>query len=205
LDLNGPEDLKPNGKSNGMNTPQKSLPNIGQTSQDTGTSGTLFDLTPLTSSAADSHVRTFQLPTQKEKELEGGGDLASGENFSDSFANYDQNSSSWRTRQICLTGDSELLSENWPRSGIVSNGIAYRLPSFPLPTLEIGHGLWPTPMAWDGMRGPISIKELNSGDHMITLVTAVRHWTSNEAHGPLNPQFVEWLMGFPIGWTDLSV
>lgn len=23
--------------------------------------------------------------------------------------------------------------------------------------------------------------------------------------GPLNPEWVEWLMGFPIGWTELSV
>ena len=23
--------------------------------------------------------------------------------------------------------------------------------------------------------------------------------------GKLNPQWVEWLMGFPIGWTDLDV
>jgi len=24
------------------------------------------------------------------------------------------------------------------------------------------------------------------------------------AGGQLNPEFVEWLMGFPIGWTDLD-
>ena len=23
--------------------------------------------------------------------------------------------------------------------------------------------------------------------------------------GPMNPMWVEWLMGFPIGWTDLNV
>jgi hypothetical protein len=24
------------------------------------------------------------------------------------------------------------------------------------------------------------------------------------ANGPLNPEWVEWLMGFPRGWTDLE-
>lgn len=52
--------------------------------------------------------------------------------------------------------------------------------------------LWPTPTQSDGMGGPG-----NSGrDGGENLRTAVG--------GSLNPEWVEWLMGFPIGWTDLE-
>ena len=64
--------------------------------------------------------------------------------------------------------------------------------------------LWPTPTAWLGRRPSQSL-----GD-------AERYWNparSNELSdavaasgtpGRLNPMWVEWLMGFPLGWTDLS-
>jgi site-specific DNA-cytosine methylase len=67
-------------------------------------------------------------------------------------------------------------------------------------------GLWPTPKATDGDRG-------GRGD----LVQAVRGNESPTGHfragpvdppaekGPLNPSWVEWLMGFPPGYTDLTV
>lgn len=52
--------------------------------------------------------------------------------------------------------------------------------------------MWPTPTQSDGMGGPG-----NSGrDGGENLRTAVG--------GNLNPDWVEWLMGFPIGWTDLE-
>jgi hypothetical protein len=28
--------------------------------------------------------------------------------------------------------------------------------------------------------------------------------TPEELNGALNPTWVEWLMGFPLGWTDLA-
>ena len=45
--------------------------------------------------------------------------------------------------------------------------------------------LWPTPTAnrWDGLQS-----------HGVNVVS-----------GQLNPTWVEWLMGFPLGWTDLDV
>lgn len=50
-------------------------------------------------------------------------------NSSELFAQFDQNTSSWRTSQICLlTNTSEQFLENWPRSGMTVAGIAYRRP-----------------------------------------------------------------------------
>jgi DNA (cytosine-5)-methyltransferase 1 len=53
--------------------------------------------------------------------------------------------------------------------------------------------LWPTPKASNG--GPDYAKENRSATGG-NLPTA--------AGGSLNPDWVEWLMGWPTGWTDLK-
>ena len=60
---------------------------------------------------------------------------------------YDLDSSSWKTSQHCLVEGLETYSETWPRSGLMRNGTAYRLP--PLVPLTGGteSGLLPTPEA----------------------------------------------------------
>lgn len=62
---------------------------------------------------------------------------------------------------------------------------------------------WPTPRASDGtknIRSPAgAAKEVaRKGITGVDLSSAV-------GGGPLNPTWVEWLMGFPIGWTDLPL
>ena len=93
------------------------------------------------------------------------------------------------------------------------------------PSLEAmaRHGLWPTPEASDGTGGRVA-KELggtrpSGSKRAITLATAVaqqwptptaNRWDGLQSHGrnaisgSLNPTWVEWLMGFPTGWTDLE-
>lgn len=52
--------------------------------------------------------------------------------------------------------------------------------------------MWPTPAARDWKdRGDFAIRERSEGPSL-----------PMAAGGPLNPQWVEWLMGFPDGWTD---
>jgi hypothetical protein len=67
--------------------------------------------------------------------------------------------------------------------------------------------MWPTPEARDykGQNSKASIqKSLTSGKngHLGQLPNAVLFRTGEA--GQLNPNWVEWLMGFPIGHTDLS-
>src|SRR5262249_15189932 len=72
---------------------------------------------------------------------------AYGTGLPDWLARYDRDSSSWKTRQRCFLEGWATFSETWPRSGIVVNGIAYRLaPLVPL-TAATGFGLLPTPTA----------------------------------------------------------
>ncbi len=171
---------------------------------------------------------------------------------------------------------SEELSMTWPRSGIVSNGIAYRRQPlaprisgrgylfWPTPDAAVanlgerpetvlkrreeqkqrhlngnGFGLrlttavqmWPTPRQTDGSHGGlVTPQKGRQGGNLIEAVAKVMFPTPNSTDykgpstrsagkersqgnddlptrvgGQLNPMFVEWLMGFPIGWTDLDV
>jgi hypothetical protein len=63
---------------------------------------------------------------------------------------------------------------------------------------------WPTPRAseYKGV-GPLNSK---SHQHMLEkryLCAVVQD--KEQKTGKLNPQWVEWLMGFPVGHTDLNV
>ena len=65
--------------------------------------------------------------------------------------------------------------------------------------------LWPTPTARDHKGGYQGGRIRNGKVSMDTLDVAVQH-TDNQQKtgGQLNPQWVEWLMGYPRGWTDLT-
>ena len=79
-------------------------------------------------------------------------------------------------------------------------------------------GLWPTPRAGDGMTHPLRNPENIKGNGRGRLEDVVALWptpTSNrrsglQSHGvnallgSLNPEFVEWLQGYPITWTELE-
>ena len=60
--------------------------------------------------------------------------------------------------------------------------------------------LLPTPMARDAMRGGATAETMARR----ALKTNTGPTLSDHLGGPLNPTFVEWLMGFPLGWTDLG-
>jgi site-specific DNA-cytosine methylase len=77
---------------------------------------------------------------------------------------------------------------------------------------------WPTPRARDHKGGGPTTERADGRTRLDQLDYAAEQWKSSSppvqptADGPpsspprrvLNPQFVEWLMGWPIGWTDLE-
>lgn len=65
---------------------------------------------------------------------------------------------------------------------------------------------WPTPMARDGKGGYVGGRIRNGKVSWDQLDVAVQY-TSNQhkTGGPLNPRWVEWLMGYPVGWLSCVV
>jgi len=63
--------------------------------------------------------------------------------------------------------------------------------------------MWPTPTVNDSKNngGPSQVKAKGRGfGPNLNAVVAER----SKSGGSLNPTWVEWLMGYPIGWTDLE-
>jgi hypothetical protein len=143
-----------------------------------------------------SHVRTSALPAEVR-------DLpASAQAFGASlpawFAKWSHQLSEWRTAHFSLLEDSESFSETWPRSGLMLDGMCYPQPSMARTTCEnVSGSLLPTLAARDYRHPNVkSFAERGGGKKGEQL--------PNVLGGPLNPDWCEWFMGFPIGWTASS-
>ena len=118
-----------------------------------------------------------------------------------SFAKYDPSTSCWRTYQASFfnpTGTCTPYSDSWPRAGMTVDGITYpRQPLVPI-IREIASGLLPTITAQTygtnqgGAAGRVG-KVRMSLQSMAT-----------QRGGRLSPSFVERMMNWPVGWTDLE-
>lgn len=107
------------------------------------------------------------------------------------FAWYDPGSSSWRTWQGSLTGGWETFWGPWPQSGMTRNGVAYQLAPW-VPHIHVsGCSLWPTPRA--------SARDNCGGSNARKSAKAKGTYLGRKA----NPDLLDWLMGFPIGWSAL--
>jgi hypothetical protein len=120
-------------------------------------------------------------------------------NSCESFAWYAPLTSSWKTWQRSLITDWESYSESWPRQGSIVNGRAYLQVHWEPVTKGNEFGLLPTPCARDH-KGPQTkgFKERGYGPLLPDAFTQ----TGDNMN--LNPFFVEEMMGYPVGWTDLK-
>jgi hypothetical protein len=110
------------------------------------------------------------------------------------LTSLDLNTFSWKTCQLSLIADLEQSYSTWPRWGMTLGGAAFVHPMSDRRMSEIGGGCWPTPQASD-CRKVISTfgSTLRNRKQIPELGTA---------EGWINPELSEWLMGFPIKWTD---
>lgn len=113
----------------------------------------------------------------------------------------DQNSYSLKMFQTSLTGDLIQLSLTSIKWGLIVHGVLYRLQALEPPTKEKDGSFWecPTPTASDGERTNLTHKKGNN--------FTLRGWVMNKENmsqpiGKLNPQWIAWLMGLPIGWIN---
>lgn len=100
----------------------------------------------------------------------------------------------WPTPAASNPQDGE-SPESWlaRRATLVAKGINGNGAGMPL---SIAVRLFPTPTRADGSGGPGTTPKREGGKNLRTVVA------EEEGNGRLNPEWVEWLMGLPIGWTD---
>lgn len=177
---------------------------------------------PLTSSSEDFLVRTSVL--QEMESVWKASEVLFTLKSSDYVVNYDPDSFSWKTSQLSLFGGLTEFCWSSLRWGMIRDGRLYQPQSLephtsendgsylPTPTAtEYGvnqsastnakarpslstmarKNLWPTPTVCGNYNRKGASK--TSGDGLATV-----------AGGPLNPKWVEWLMGYPLGWTELK-
>jgi len=158
-----------------------------------------------TSSLEDSPARTSPSPGKKQVCVET--DLVYGPSSLASFAKWDQVTSSWKTRQGLLPMDLMSSLVIWPQWGLMLSGACWELTICSRPTEERGYGLWPSPMASDEKRlKEFSIEQLAAAPGRKKgswngYATFPEELARTCGYSPA-PEFGEWLMGWPPGWTD---
>ena len=183
----------------------------------------------LTWCLAASPVRTSAQPAKAPESTESVAEC--GRTWRESFARWDHVTSSWKTRQCSLLVGLDVFSETWPQWGMMRGGECSVQTMPALHTGGTGSGLWPTPTvhgnynrkglsatSGDGLatavsRFPTPTACMSKGSSLASLTRKSGRSMVNDrldhnvmaSHGgSLNPTWVEWLMGWPLAWTDLK-
>jgi len=150
------------------------------------------------------------------------------------LAKFDPDSYSWKTAQCSFIEESGECLETFPASGMTRGGLLWEQTRSERPTKGIERGLWRTPDTGGGGTSgllkqgqnhrkngqPIQIRLVDQVNNPRLWPTPVARmykdggspaeYARNEiplaaqVGGPLNPEWVEWLMGWPQEWTDLK-
>jgi hypothetical protein len=156
------------------------------------------------SCAEDFHAKTLAQPEKAQDLTEIEADY--GPSLPGSFAKYNHHSRLWKTAQCSLFGGLSELSETWPRWGMMQNGELFpRVPAV-LHTHGKDCGYWDTPCKADAHPRAYKRKSAyhGKGQKHIQAVCYDRMIPGDLNGGRLNPDFVDWLMGWPVTWTGLQ-
>ncbi|RON33678.1 hypothetical protein BK664_24575 [Pseudomonas brassicacearum] len=180
---------------------------------------------------ADSRVRTYPLLGMVPASMAPG--LDCGVKWRESSAKYDLERSTWKTHHCLWEEDLPWSSVTLPKWGMTRSGALFQHPTLERPISANAFGLLPTPMAGDSRRGdcpserqrrspslvsahrnwPTPVASMSKGSSPAALTRKSGADRSNDRldhavmasdGGQLNPEWVEWLMGWPIGWTELK-
>ena len=132
---------------------------------------------------------------------------AFGSRWVESSVRFDRDSSEWRTHRCLWDEALQWSSVTLPQWGLMLDGVVYRLDTSEHPTSGIAPG-------WSGETLPTPSVAMSKGssENALTRVNGksrlrnrLDYWVERDGKaGRLNPQFIEWVMGWPIGWTDVA-
>lgn len=105
-------------------------------------------------------------------------------------------SSIWHSTMCFLT---------WRLRATKQGRLWFQLAASELRTKDTDLQSWPTPTAMDAKRWLAKRYRKDATGTRSMLLSQKVNYLAGGGAGPLNPEWVEWLMGFPIGWTELSV
>ena len=117
----------------------------------------------------------------------------SGRKWRESLTKYDQDSCSWKTAQCSLLGGLESFSQTWPRWGTMRDGACWEVPV-----------LVPVPSVPDSFWWPAVTTPSGGGNCGGTGNTKKAKMLGRYIPRQINPCQYEWLMMWPIGWSDLQ-
>jgi len=140
-------------------------------------------------------ARTSQLQEMEMDSMEK--EAECGEKWHGLLARFDQDMHLWRTVQCSLLEDLNESLQTLPQWGMTVGGELYLLPTL-VQTIDAKESgfthVWGTPKAQDSRHALRDRGKGNLGEQVSGLHNG----------GKLNPMWVEWLMGWPLGWTDLK-
>ena len=140
-----------------------------------------------------------QQDSEKEKTTQDTCGLTSG----DTLNQLDLFSASLKTSRDISRLDSPQLSAIWKKMVIDQRGEYSQRVKSALHTREKESTLWPTPRASEYKDcGPVGSKSHTHMDKKSYLCAKAKD--PDMPLGMLNPDWVEWLMGVPTGWTELD-
>ena len=177
------------------------------------------------------HARTSQLQGMAQALTERA--PGSGVKWCESSVRYDLKKSTWRTHLCLWEEDLHWSSVSLPKWGMTRSGALFQHPTLERAISAIASGLWPTPTRSDRAGGPgnqgrqgglnlrtkvarswpTPVASMAKGSSPAALTRKSGADRSNDRldhavmatdGSQLNPEWVEWLMGWPIGWTELK-
>lgn len=124
-----------------------------------------------------------------------------GANTQGSLASFDPDTSSWKTSQRSLEGESIEFAGTWPSSGLIRNGKLFSRPTLGCLTVENASSLLPTPTRSFGV---------NARGWGFSKTGRARYSEQMEAYAkqfgyrpPIT--LLEWMMGFPENHTHIEL
>ena len=128
-----------------------------------------------------------------------------GERWQGLLARLDQNTLLWKIPQCSLLEDLEQSLKTWPNWGSMRNGVCWEQTMLGQTIKENEFGLWPTPVTSDyAARRPSKGWRGTSDLPSVAWTRTGGKENPNKPPLKLNAPWVEWLMGWPLGWTDLK-